>query len=149
MKSFKEYVTETVNGALSDPPMMLMLRRKAIRLFPNGERVALYTNDSLNVQISVPYKPHHIGGQVAVASMGESALEETALHHLHHISKTRTPSEVVFKNGARKSVDYQTAANCMKLHSKLNSKNKSKIEALIGSPEGLHQVSTFAKTNLE
>ena len=144
MKSFKEYVTETVNGALSDPPMMLVLRRKAIRLFPNGERVALFVNDNLNIQISVPYKPHHIGGQVAVASMGESAL-----HHLHHITKTRMPSEVVFKNGARKSVDHLTAANVMKLHSKLNSKNKGKVESLINSPEGLHQIAAFAKSNLE
>ena len=36
-------------------PMVLVLRRKAIRLYPDGTRVALYWNDKLKKYFSVPY----------------------------------------------------------------------------------------------
>jgi len=294
MKSFSEFqnLNEKVTGQLPDPPMILVLRRTAIRIFPSGEKVALYRNENLGIDISIPYKPNDIGSRVAVSSIKEDFkigdkvkfksefkhlykhyyggegthvvheppitrssegeivgirhpntsdrhhgkqhitipthhiikeenleegklthftssygkwrgrmidlgvhrfkaensafgsprlhahnkqgkvigtwdgqvfkhfgggkgyvkeenLEEAALHTLHHITKTKTPKEVVFKNGARKAVDHQTAANVMKLHSKLNGANKSKIENLINTPEGLSKVSQFAKSNLE
>jgi hypothetical protein len=41
----------------TDPPMLLQLKRQAIRNFPNGERVALYSNPQLKIQIAVPYDP--------------------------------------------------------------------------------------------
>jgi len=39
----------------ANPPVTIMLRRKAIRLFPDGKRVALYTNDKLGLVFTVPY----------------------------------------------------------------------------------------------
>lgn len=35
--------------------MLLQLRRQAIRNFPNGKRVALFTNPQLNIQLAIPY----------------------------------------------------------------------------------------------
>jgi len=40
-----------------DPPVALILKRKSIRLFPDGARVALYFNDKLNRFFTVPYGP--------------------------------------------------------------------------------------------
>lgn len=50
MKSFKEYVTESY-----EPPMVVVLKRKGIRNFPDGQRVALYHSDVLGIDVSVPY----------------------------------------------------------------------------------------------
>lgn len=38
-----------------DPPVILVLRRSAIRYFPGNQRIALYKNDNLNLEISIPY----------------------------------------------------------------------------------------------
>jgi hypothetical protein len=37
------------------PSPMLVLRRKGIRIFPDGSHVALYTNDKYNLVFTVPY----------------------------------------------------------------------------------------------
>jgi hypothetical protein len=37
------------------PAPMLVLRRRGIRIFPDGRHVALYTNDKYNLVFTVPY----------------------------------------------------------------------------------------------
>lgn len=39
----------------TSPPAVLLLKRQAIRQFPNGQRVALYTDNKLNLTFTVPY----------------------------------------------------------------------------------------------
>jgi hypothetical protein len=39
----------------SIPAPMLVLRRRGIRIFPDGKHVALYTNDKYNLTFTVPY----------------------------------------------------------------------------------------------
>lgn len=50
MKKFKEYLTESY-----EPPMVLVLKRKGIRNYPQGQRVALYHSDVLGMDFSIPY----------------------------------------------------------------------------------------------
>jgi hypothetical protein len=38
-----------------DPPAVLLMKRKSIRQFPNGQRVALYYVDKINKYVTVPY----------------------------------------------------------------------------------------------
>ena len=38
-----------------DPPAVLIMKRKSIRLFPNGQRVALYYVDKINKYVTLPY----------------------------------------------------------------------------------------------
>jgi len=38
-----------------DPPPVVVMRRKAIRTFPNGKKVALYFAASIDKYLSVPY----------------------------------------------------------------------------------------------
>jgi hypothetical protein len=56
---FRELRTKmNENIALRDetiPAPMLVLRRKGIRIFPDGKRVALYTNDKYNLVFTIPY----------------------------------------------------------------------------------------------
>lgn len=39
-----------------NPPPMLVLRRRGYRLFPDGRRVALYTNDQYKLVFTIPYE---------------------------------------------------------------------------------------------
>jgi len=67
MKSFKDFsaketVEENIDGMpgvfsakTSEPPQILIMRKKSIRQFPNGQRVALYQIDKLNKYITIPY----------------------------------------------------------------------------------------------
>lgn len=38
-----------------DPPTVLIMKRKSVRLFPNNQRVALYYVDKINKYVTVPY----------------------------------------------------------------------------------------------
>ena len=39
----------------SDIPAMLVMRRTSVRMFPNGQKIALYKIDKLNKFITIPY----------------------------------------------------------------------------------------------
>lgn len=53
---FKEFIKEQlVTEKTVDPPMLIQLRRLGIRNYPRGERVALYYNPQLGVQLAIPY----------------------------------------------------------------------------------------------
>jgi len=45
----KSMASETI------PAPMLVLRRKGIRIFPDGQHVALYVNDKYNLMFTIPY----------------------------------------------------------------------------------------------
>lgn len=47
---------EKVSADPMDPPAVLIMRRKSIRQFPNGQRVALYYVDKINKYVTVPYE---------------------------------------------------------------------------------------------
>ena len=38
-----------------DPPTVLIMKRKSVRQFPNGQRVALYYVDKLDKYVTIPY----------------------------------------------------------------------------------------------
>jgi flagellum-specific peptidoglycan hydrolase FlgJ len=42
------------------PPQVLLLKRRSIRQYPNGQGVALYFSDALNKFIAIPYGPDTI-----------------------------------------------------------------------------------------
>lgn len=52
----------------SEPPPVLVLKRKAIRIYPNETRIALYYNDKLGKYFSVPYSSHQEIGQAPIQS---------------------------------------------------------------------------------
>lgn len=42
-------------GASMDPPAVLVMKRKSVRQFSNGQRVALYYVDKIDKYVTVPY----------------------------------------------------------------------------------------------
>ena len=59
MKTLKEFRSSNVineaHDKQMDPPNILIMKRKSIRQFPNGQRVALYYVDKVNKYVTVPY----------------------------------------------------------------------------------------------
>lgn len=58
MKTLKEFynLCEKSNKSEQDPPNILLMKRKSIRQFPNGQRVALYYVDKINKYVTIPYE---------------------------------------------------------------------------------------------
>jgi hypothetical protein len=114
-----EAVTHNDHGSF---PVMILLRRKAIRNFPNGQRVGLYYSDKLDRYVSIPAAQNNatvaeevieevleegVGKPVPVSPTGESA--STVLSHLKGIVANREPGHVYFRNGSKLKVDMLTA----------------------------------------
>jgi len=132
-------------GGSPDPPMVLVLRRTSIRLFPAGDRVAWYTNENYGIDISVPYNVGKSSRQHVAGVMGEGVLRK-----LHHIAMSKTPGDVAFKNGAQARIDHRDALQVIRLHSMLTPQNKQKVESLINdNPGGVKKIAAFAKQNLK
>ncbi len=62
-------------ASFNDPPTVLVLRRKAIRLFPGGQRVASYVNDNLDLEIAIPYNPETLGHKKITTSVANESTE--------------------------------------------------------------------------
>jgi hypothetical protein len=65
-------------NSFADLPVVLVLRRKAVRLFPSGERVAVYVNDNFHLNVAIPYNPKVLGKESinAAASVKEEVIDE-------------------------------------------------------------------------
>ena len=131
---------------LPDPPMIVLLKRKAIRTFPNGQRVALYHNDQLKLDVSVPYFPGKFKDtELATGTMREDA---TIWKKLGVIAKGK-PADVTFPNGAvMKDVQPSVAASIQKLRALINTYNRAKLaEKINASPSDFNDVVKFVKAN--
>ena len=137
-------------GAPVDPPAVLVLKRKSIRMFPNNTRIALYYNDKLKKVFSIPYSiPNEFANfqGMDATPVGESVeeIQEAVIDQLHKIVKNKQAATVKFGNGQTRRVDGFTASAITQVHGALNDDNKKKIADMVHkSPEHFHKVATFA-----
>jgi hypothetical protein len=125
-----------------DPPMVLIMRRKQIRQFPNGQKVALYYVDKINKYITVPYSSMQWS-----ASVEEEVeqVEESVMHHLQKIVDGNTARAIKFKDGKTMKVDKVTASAVLKVHGALNGDNQKKLSDMAHkSKEHFGRVVDFA-----
>lgn len=144
------YETKTYKDAPvfpSDPPAMLLMRRTSVRMFPNGQRVALYYIDKINKYVSVPYMPTKWSQdkQASIPHFSEETVEENVLHHLKHIVENHSADTIVFEDGKSRKVDVQTASVILEVYNVLNDANKNKIQDMANkSREHFQKVADFA-----
>lgn len=138
-----------------DPPMVMVLKRKGIRIFPDGKRVALYTNEQLGLTFTVPY----VGGQVTNQNVmtgvqeevdyGDEMLNENIKRLRFASTKGGKPVSVNFKTGDNMKVDPITAKAITSLHSKLSPENKiTLVDKISNDPNSFKKVASFAHKNL-
>ena len=138
MKSLKDYVQSEpllegsveVNEASKpqDPPAIMVMRRKSIRQFPNGQRVALYYIDKIKKYVTVPYDDM----QLSVSFKESIGKEETdVLVNLTQIALTNESRRILFNDGSSIKVDSDTANDILNMHESLNDLNKIKVSEMI------------------
>lgn len=113
----------------SDPPAVLLMRRTSIRLFPNGQRVALYFVDKINKYISVPYTPMQWSAHVGLAGVNEGIeiVDQGIVEHLKDIVENRYTKTIMFEDGKTKKVNVQTAATILEVYNSLDKENKKMV----------------------
>ena len=130
-----------------DPPAVLIMKRKSIRQFPNGQRVALYYVDKINKYVTVPYS--NLQWSAAVEEDVE-VVNEDIVKHLKHIVDNHSAKTLKFKDGKTMKVDVQTANAVLKVHGALNDENKKKVSDMAHkSKEHFGRVVDFAYKHLK
>jgi hypothetical protein len=137
--------SETLNesGDTKDTPYILLLKRKAIRIYPDGTKVALYHNKQLDKYFSVPYGP----GVDAAIQAEETELEEAvdAIGQLQKIKDSHSHGTVNHKDGTASKVDVQTAHAILTVHKNLNDENKKKFSDMVArSSHHLQKAADFS-----
>ena len=121
-------IVEATSDIEEDPPFVLMLKRKAIRLYPNKTRVALYYNKQLDKYFTIPY-----GKGVDSPLQAEEVVEEAvdAIGQLQKIKDSHSYGTVRHKDGSASKVDVQTAHAVLMVHKSLNDENKKKFADMV------------------
>ncbi len=134
-------VEEAVKDDSNDPPFVLLLKRRAIRLYPDKTKVALYYNKQLDKYFSVPFNTE-IGSYIQAE---EKQIDEAVMDQLHKIVSDKQSQSVKFGNGQTRKVDHYTASALTQVHKALNDENKKKFADMVHkSPEHLAKASDFA-----
>ena len=115
-----------------EPPFVLVLKRKAIRVYPDGTKIALYYNDKLKRIFTVPYDTldnNTIQAQQEEVEQVEEAVD--AIGQLQKIKDTHQHGTVSHKDGSASKVDAQTAHVVLSVHKNLNDVNKKKFADMV------------------
>ena len=113
----KEEVVQLTEA--QDPPFVLVLKRKAIRLYPDGTKIALYHNDRLDKDFAVPY---------ATATQPVIQAEElNTLGQLQKIKEHNINGTVTHNDGSASEIDTQTAYALLETYESLSDENKNKF----------------------
>ena len=113
----KEEVVQLTES--QDPPFVLVLKRKAIRLYPDGTKIALYHNERLNKDFAVPY--------ATAAQPVIQAEELTTLGQLQRIKEHNINGTVIHNDGSASEIDTQTAYALLETYESLSDENKNKF----------------------
>jgi len=142
----KEEVALELTEELADPPMMMVLKRKGIRVFPDGKRVALYVNEKLGLTFTIPYTPA-IGKtenpMVGVTEEIMESLEQVAAYAQQENPKS-TAKHMKFADGSKLKVSHGAAKAIHMVHGALNDQNKKHFEDMLKNPKGFEKAAHFA-----
>jgi hypothetical protein len=141
----EEYeIEEAALDLNNDPPFVLVLKRKSIRLYPNNTKIALYYNQKLDKYFSIPYGA---GVDAPVQAESVEQIEETvdAIGQLQKIKDSRSIGTVRHKDGTASKVDVQTAHAVLTIHKNLNDENKKKFADMVArSSHHMKKATDFA-----
>jgi len=113
------------------------MQRKSFRVFPNGQKVAMYYIPRLDKYVTIPY------GEGSWSMVPK--YEETIIDKLKYISENKQSNTIEFANGDTLKVDIRTAKNILEVYNSLNLVNKSKVKELIEQDKiGFKRMADFA-----
>lgn len=131
-------IDPNIQGSL---PAVLVMQRKSFRVFPDGQKIAMYYIPRLDKYVTIPYGPK------AWATMPK--YEETIVDKLKVISEG-TPGTIKFANGDTLKVDVRTAKNILEVYKGLNTENQKKVTGLMEQSKiDFNKVASFAWNNIK
>jgi hypothetical protein len=121
----------------SDPPFTLVLQRKAIRLYPNDTKIALYYNKTLNKYFSIPYSTtnNNITGPIQA---------ESIIDTLQTIIESNNPITIEFNNGESKEIYPIIAESILNVYNNLNDINKDMMSDLLYDSDKFNDIVEFS-----
>lgn len=137
---------------IGDPPMVVVLKRKGIRIFPDGKRVALYVNDKLGLTFTVPYSTSR-GSENPIVGVSEEtdimeSLEQVAAYAQQESPKA-TSKHMKFADGSKLKVSHGAAKAIHMVHDALNDENKKKFADMLSHPKGFEKAAHFAMSRVK
>ena len=136
----KEEVVQLTEA--QDPPFVLVLKRKAIRLYPDGTKIALYHNDRLDKDFAVPYST---SSQPVIQAEAVDAIGQ-----LQRIKDSHSHGTINHKDGSASKVDVQTAHAVLMVHKSLNDENKTKFADMVArSSHHMQKAANFAVSKMK
>jgi hypothetical protein len=122
-----------------------LLKREAIRMYPNGTKIALYYSKKLDKYFSVPY-------DASAAIQAEETIKESvdAIGQLQKIKDSHQIGTVNHKDGSSSKVDVQTAHAVLTIHKNLNEENKKKFADMVArSSHHMKKAADFSFSKLK
>lgn len=133
----------------ADPPMILVLKRKGIRIFPDGKRVALYVNEKLGLTFTIPYTPaigKNDNPMVGVTEEVEDIME--TIDQVSKYAQEEAPKSVEkhfkFQDGSKLKVSHGAAKAIHMVHGSLNAQNKKHFENMLQDPKQFTKAASWA-----
>lgn len=115
-----------------EPPAVLVVKRKAVRLYPDGTRVALYWSDKLKKYFSVPYGP-------AI---------DSAIQAEEYIRELIECEELLLNDGNVVSLNEETKRQIIETYSRLDESNKEVFwQSLTESVITFGKINEFCRLN--
>jgi hypothetical protein len=143
-----EYISEERQG---DPPMMIVLKRRGVRIFPDGKRVALYVNEKLGLTFTIPYKSFGPEDVIGVSEETEQVIE--SFEQLQKYASQEEPKaksrHFKFADGTKMPIAHGVAKAMHMVHGALNDQNKRKYEAMLNEPKGFKKAADFALSRVQ
>lgn len=136
-----DYISE---ATFNDPPMMLILKRQGIRIFPDGKRVALYKNEKLGLSFTVPYSSN--GPEQELTGVSEELMEniDQVVSYATQEQPNATAKHMKFDDGSKLKVSHGAAKAIHMVYDALNDENKKKYAAMLTHPKGFEKAAHFA-----
>jgi len=122
-----DIVTESMSFK-NDPPNIIVLKRKAIRVFPDGRKVAMYHADKIDKYVTIPYSDMM---EKDVMQVHEAWEPKGNIGALMRIVDSGEAALIKFYDNLSMKVDVMTAQSIVNLYNKVNAPNKSKIEKMV------------------
>jgi len=142
---------EEINEArakTADPPPIVLLRRKAIRVYPDGKKVALYYADKLKKYIPISYEDIYNDRDRNITTVTEEYLSEGGggiLSIIRNIVQNKQAENVTFDDGSSMKLDLLTAQSIMNIYDAVNEGNKEKLDKMINKDKNnFYKVAAFA-----
>lgn len=150
-----EQISESVMRDEVNPPPMLVLKRKGIRIFPDGRRVAMYTNDKLGLVFTIPYKGSGTQTEVLPGVQAEEtdldimeSLDQVVNYGSQESPKSKS-KHFKFADGTKMPVAHGVAKAMHMVHGALNDANKKKYAEMLSDPKGFKKAADFALSRVQ